>query len=237
MMSGKKSDKELFIGPIEKRSWPEKLVARVAAPGSPPRIHGYDVEADLACHYSFAETTLLTLVGELPDRRTGRAFEVALQFLAPVTVAEAPSHAAGLAKLCRADTTGTIGIAAVGLAEQARCLVSDNAPLLAWLKRPEGRLPECAIVRDDRERESVARLKSILDSIGFSVPDLLEDMGRDAALLCVLYACGLRHEDQLVSAIVMTRLVCVAAEAHAVEPLRFKDYAMNLPPFRYEEES
>src|SRR5258708_5243088 len=84
-------------GPIDVGLWPSQLTARVVDGGFRPRILGYDVQTDLARHYSFAEVVLLCLCGEVPTREVGRAFEIALSFLAPVSAAEAPAHAAGLA--------------------------------------------------------------------------------------------------------------------------------------------
>src|SRR5262245_48707929 len=84
-------------GPVEAYPWPEKLEARVVTPGDAPRLHGYDVEADLCAHYSFVETVLLSLTGELPSEPQAAAFDVALQFLGPLSVAHASTHAAVLA--------------------------------------------------------------------------------------------------------------------------------------------
>src|SRR5581483_9322042 len=86
-------------GPIDVGLWASQLTARVVEAGGAPRIFGYDVQAGLARHYSFGEVVLLCLSGEVPPREVGRAFEIALSFLAPVSVAEAPVHAAGLAHL------------------------------------------------------------------------------------------------------------------------------------------
>jgi hypothetical protein len=54
-------------GPLEDAPFPEKLNARVVTPGANPRVHGYDVEGDLAAHYTSSETMLLCLTGELPE--------------------------------------------------------------------------------------------------------------------------------------------------------------------------
>ena len=90
-------------GPIEDLSWKKKLQARVVSLDEDPNIHGYSVSEDLAPHYSFCELFLLTLTGELPEKETGKIFETALQFAAPITVAEAPTHAAILARLCGSE--------------------------------------------------------------------------------------------------------------------------------------
>ena len=87
------STPEVWTGPLDAAEWPEKLTARVVTAGARPRLHGYDVEADLARHYSFTEMVLLSLTGNLPTAQEARAFDVALQFAAPVSVQEAPTHA------------------------------------------------------------------------------------------------------------------------------------------------
>ncbi|HEX6764634.1 MAG TPA: hypothetical protein VF103_04130, partial [Polyangiaceae bacterium] len=54
-------------GPLEKAPFPAQLTARVMTPGKNPRLHGYDVEGDLAAHYTTSELVLLSLTGELPS--------------------------------------------------------------------------------------------------------------------------------------------------------------------------
>src|SRR5262245_62268100 len=96
-------------GPIEDNPWPSKLTARVVSPGPRPVLHGYDVQGDLAQHYGFGEVLLLALTGTPPDAERGHDFDVALIFLAPISIAEAPVHAASLARLCRAAPSGLVG--------------------------------------------------------------------------------------------------------------------------------
>jgi hypothetical protein len=221
-------------GPLDEAPAPSTLRAHVVTPGAAPRVHGYDVEGDLARHYGAAETTLLALTGELPAPEVARAFEVATAFLAPVSVAEAPAHAAVLARLCRARTSGILGIAAIALAEQARTVVADHADLVAWLDRPSGDAPARGAATDDDAR-SVARLRAALAPTGLRVGLLDRDPTRTAALVAVLHACGLVRPEQIETAIVIARLPCVMAEASAVRPGRFRRYPTNLPPFRYED--
>src|SRR5687767_11162001 len=128
-------------GPLDVASFPETLSARVVTPGPRPRLHGYDVEGDLALHYSPADLLALALTGELPSPEASAAFAVALNFLAPVSVAHASVHAATIAGLCGSTTGSTIGVAAIGLAEQARVLLDEHQELLAWLTAPTEPLP------------------------------------------------------------------------------------------------
>ena len=106
--------------PIDEMDVPEQLTARVVAPGDRPSIHGYDVQEDLSAHYGFGEVVLVALTGEAPTEAAGRAFGVALTFAAPASIAEAPTHAAALSRLCSAKPSSVSAVAAIGLAEQAR---------------------------------------------------------------------------------------------------------------------
>jgi hypothetical protein len=103
----------------------------VVTPGSEPRVHGYDVERDLARHYRFSDVTLLALVGRLPSDEQFEAFDAAMSFLAPLPITEAPTHAAVLARICGAQSSGVIGAAAVALAERREAVGRLRAALVA----------------------------------------------------------------------------------------------------------
>jgi hypothetical protein len=221
--------------PFDSVEWPQKLKARVVTAGALPRIHGYDAEADLALHYRFSDTVLLALTGELPDDRTGRAFEVAMQYLAPTSVAEPPAHCGLLARLCGARTSGILGATALAAAEQALFLAEGHAELVEWLERPEGAPPVNHLAADEAERAAVSRLRAAVARTGFTCPTLELDFSREAALLALLHACGLKAAEQMQAAVVIARLPCALAEAFAASPTAFREYPMNLPPFEYEE--
>lgn len=224
-----------FTGPLEAAPFPERLTARVVTPGREPRVHGYDVESDLARHYGAADLVLLSLTGELPAPPARAAFEVAWSFLAPVTVADAAGHAAVLARLCGATTASTVGVAAIGLAEQARVLLAEHDELLRWLQSDAPALPERYQSRELEVRAAVARLRRALAATGLSVPALQQSPTRDAALLSVLFACGLARAEQLEAAVVLARLPCALAEGFAEATANFAEYPMHLPAFAYEE--
>jgi hypothetical protein len=226
--------KREFSGPIEENDWPDKLKAHVVTPGPRPRIHGYDVEGDLARHYSFAETILLTLTGEPPEEETGKAFEIALQFLAPISIAEAPAHAAMLARMCGAEASGVTQVGTTALAEQARSTIDGYTSVLESLERvglarkvERGPAPAS-------ERAAIELLGQHLARVGFDSECLSGQERLDGAILCLLQRIGLRKRWQLEAAFVVCRLPAVVAEAFAVTPGEFKDYPMDLPPFEYE---
>jgi len=224
-------------GAFDEPIWPERLTARVVDPGPVPRIHGYDVEGDLAAHYGFAEIALLALTGEAPERPAGRACGIVMSFLAPVTTRLSSVHAAGLARLCGANGTGIAGVAAVGLAEEARELLAAHEELLCWLDgggAPPA--PAAFLSAGGDEARRVEGLVRLLDRAGFDASRLPGGLGLVPTLLAVLRACGLRDPERLSAALVLARLPCAMAEALAVRPLAFGDYPAALPPFRYVED-
>jgi hypothetical protein len=224
-----------FNGPLEAGQFPEKLTARVVTSGPVPRVHGYDVESDLAHHYGATDLLLLSLTGELPAPPVRAAFEVAWLFLAPVSVAHAGPHASVLARLCGATASSTVAVAAIGLAEQARALLAEHDELLNSLRSGAATLPERyqSFVTD--EREAVERLRLALRRTGLSVPALQQSPTRDAALLSVLFACGLRQPEQLQAVVVLARMPSALAEGFAERATNFANYPINLPPYVYEE--
>lgn len=222
-------------GPFDAAKWPDQLRARVVTPGAEPRVRGYDVESDLARHYSFGEGVLLALGGDVPTAEQGRAFDVAMQFLSPAPVNEAPTHAASLAMVSATNDAGVVATSAVGLVEQGKWMVAENAALLAWLDEPRGSPPPSSLAVNDEERASVRRLREALAPSGLSVAALEHDLGRTQALFAVLHACGLRRAYAVMTAWVIARLATSAAEAMTQKRRTFQLYPMNLPPFRYEE--
>jgi hypothetical protein len=224
-----------FSGPLEAGQFPKKLTARVVTPGRVPRVHGYDVESDLARHYGATDLVLLSLTGELATEPARAAFEVAWLFLAPVSVAHAGPHAGVLARLCGATASSTVAVATIGLAEQARALLAEHGELLRSLRSSAATLPERYQSSVAEEREAVERLRLALDRTGLRVPALEQSPTRDAALLSVLFACGLRRPEQLQAVVVLARMPCALAEGFAERATNFGNYPINLPPFVYED--
>jgi hypothetical protein len=209
-------------GPLDDPAWPAKLTARVVTPGASPRLHGYAAEDDLACHHTWVETVLLLLTGELPSESRARAFEIALHFLMPAPVNEAPTHAAVITRICKVLTSGMIGTAALALGEQARDVVVSGAPLASLSPR--------------EEEASLERLRFALRAAGLSVPGTEGAVGRTEALLATLRFAGLQSTELQEAAMVLARLPCVIAEAFAAPVQSYNDYPVQLPDVRYTEE-
>lgn len=222
-----------LVGPLERATLPKQLRARVVTPGARPEVHGYDVEGDLARHYGFVDLLVLSLTGELASSEARRAVEVALMFLAPASVAHASVHSAVLARLCGAPASAVIGVSALGLAEQARFELSASEPLLTWLKRAEGPLPDAFRAKSEDERAMLARLTAALSTPGIELPILQFDPTPQAAILALLYAAGLRRREQLEAALVLARLPSTIAEGLAERPTNFAKYPIDLPRFVY----
>jgi hypothetical protein len=230
------SNEEPTAGPFDRSDWPQELRARVVSSGSESRIHGYAVESDLARHYGFADTLYLCLVRELPSPEVARAFEIALIFLAPVAIHEGPTHAAVLARLGGAPVGVVLSVGAVGLAERARAALDRLQAVVDWLERANGEAsepPAVALAADDRDRDSVARLRAALPE-QLAVPALSYGVSREAAVVAVLRACGLRRREQLEAAWTFAGLTSCLAEGLATRKTNFMSYAMNLPAFAYE---
>ncbi len=223
-------------GPIEDHTFPPHIEARVMTPGADPRLHGFSVEGDLAVHYRFSELVQVALTGALPDEARGRAFDIALQFLAPLAVSEAPTHAAVLARLCGARNSSILAVACIALAERARALVAEHRELLEWLDHPTGELPARFHAREPEERASVQRLLAALTAAEIAVPALAGDPDRQSAIFMTLHFAGLTRAEHLETALVLASLAPTLAEAEAHRAGAFEEYPMRLPDFMYEEE-
>ena len=223
-------------GPIEDHSFPTQIEARIITPGPDPHLHGFSGVSDLALHYRFPELVQVALTGDPPDEAKGRAFDIALQFLAPLAVVEAPTHAAVLARLCGARTSSIIAVTCIALAERARYVVEQHAELLTWLEQADGALPARYRAGDASDAACVDRLRTALASAGVKVPDLDRDPDRWAALFMTLRFAGLRGSEQLEAALVMAGLAPTLAEAISHTPTAVLQYPMNVPAFVYEED-
>jgi len=219
-------------GPFDELAWPERLAARVVTPGARPRVHGYDVEGDLARAYRFTDLVLLSLTGELPSDEASRAFDVAMQFLAPTSIAHAPVHAGALARICNGSPGAVAATCAVGLAEMARAAVERHRSWIAWLDGRRGPAPRDA---DPEDRASVDALRAAVAPSGLAVPALDAAASRDRAIFAVLHACGLAGEEKILAAVVTAKVPLAIAESLATPAGSFKVYPARLPPIAYEE--
>jgi hypothetical protein len=225
-------------GPFEAVTWPTQLVARAITPSSPARVHGFDSERDLASHYSFTESVMLALSGELPSETAARTLEVVLTFAAALSVAHGPTHAAVLARICSGSTSAIVGTAAIALGEQARAMLCAHEPWLAWLDRADhaAPVPDCARAITAEERAAVLRLEESLRARrALRVPALSQRITRDAAIVATLHACGMRRSAELEVALTWCRLPFVLAEALAHPANSYREYPLDLPRIAYEE--
>ena len=226
-------------GPIEDHTFPPTLEARLVTPGPNPRLHGFSVEDDLALHYRYPELVLLALTGKPPAEKQGRAFDIALQFLEPLAIAEAPTHAAMLARLCGAPSSSILSVACITLVERARHVVLQHRPLLEWLETSAGdaELPSIYRSKGEDDCASVGRLQKALAAAGVEIERLGLSPTRWTATFLTLHFAGLARADQWEAVLVMASLAPVCAEAQAHSPGALAAYPMNLPDFLYEESS
>jgi len=222
-------------GPLDVAQFPETLTARIVTPGPTPRLHGYDVHGDLARHYDPTDLLLLSLTGELPAQGASAALRVTLMFFAPLSVQHASVHAATLARLCGTTSASTLGVAAIALAEQARVQLDEHAELLTWLTDRNGSMPARCRPSSAIGDPGTDRLIAALGSKVFAFPELGERPTLTAALLIVLFGCGLKTRAQMETAIVTARLPSAMAEAMAEKVTDFDHYPTNLPRYLYRE--
>jgi hypothetical protein len=222
-------------GPIEDHAFPSQIDAQVITQGPDPHLHGFSVEGGLALYYRFPELVQIALTGAPPDEARGRAFDIALQFLAPLAIAEAPTHAAMLARLCAARTSSIVAVASIALAERARHVVAEHGDLLAWLETTDGELPARYCSSEANDHASLERLQIALASAGVAVPRLARGHKRWTALFVTLHFAGLRRPEQLETVLVLACLAPTVAEAMSHVPMDFSKYPIDLPVFVYEE--
>lgn len=220
-------------GPIEDRTWPTTLEARVVQPGDAPRVHGYDVQGDLAPNYSFAELVLTMLRGEVPSRSTGRLFDAVLSFLAPCSVAEGPGHAALLVRTCGARTPAVLASGAVTLSEEAAAVLHDHAALLEWLDAPSTALPARYRCESPTEGDAVSRFAARVRDSGAMLPIIEHGPTLRAALLAAAHHCGLRDAERLQAMWLLARLPAVMAEALYRPVGDLRRYPIDLPRYEY----
>ncbi len=212
MSTPEQSDPPDTPGPVEAGAWPETLPACVASPSRPRHVHGYALLDDLGRHYDFGEVAFTLLAGTAPTADWGRAVNLAFAALAGTTIADAPVHAATLARRCTAPARTALAIGMLGLAEQA-----DHE-----LHQPPGDTDEdaaalWALLPDD--------LRPHLDGPPTSATGLA---------IRILRGAGLTSDTQLIAAISMARLPTLAAEVDAVQSGDVRGYPMRLPDFEYE---
>jgi hypothetical protein len=228
--------KKDFSGPLDEAAWPTKLTARVVSPGADVRLHGYSIESDLAANYTFSETVLIALTGSAPTVEHGRAFDVALSFFAGTHAAEAPVHAALLARVCAATTSAISGTGAIALAEQARFDLTKYASLLTWLAEPVADLPFAFRAKTPSEMARTRLLVNALIAREASCsPVLSAGLEPTAAIIAVLFDCGIRSLDHVETIRVLARYPLLMAEALASPAAKHRDYPVTLPPIQYEE--
>ena len=220
---------------MEDFPWPQKLTAHIVDDdGETTRLQGYALSEDLVQHYSFTEMAYLALTGNLPSERQSLLLELALRLWAPISVAEAPAHAAALARICGSSTSATIGIAATVLAEQSQDLIRRHKAWIKSLITGLGHDPS-ASPPPHRQQKILADLAPLLDAAGIKVPLLEQAQSAEALVLALLVAAGLQQSTQLASILVMARLPVACAEAWPRKGASFAKYPSTLPPFVFQE--
>jgi hypothetical protein len=224
-------------GPIEDMPLPKSLLAHVVDGVDQPRMHGYDVQQDLARHYRFSELLFLALTGDLPDEDAARALDVALVFASPAFAGDASTHAAIVSRVCGPRASSVFSVAATATAEHVRTILDRHETILARLAI--GALNGSAVKyapRDAQEEQSVQRLRTALGAFCAKVPAIGYNIGLETAIIATLTACGLRNRDQLEVVLSSARMPAACAEALAWKPGDLRAYPMDLPSFLYQKD-
>ena len=182
---------------------------------------------DIARHYAFSDLIYLGIVGELPGKATSHVFHVAMCAAAPVSVAEASTHAAVLARLSGSTFASALATGVLIAADRARFIVAEHAPLLAWLAQPTESPP--AQFCGDADTAWVANASAV------SGVALEPTLRRAAALLALFHAAGIVKPEQLEAAIVAAQVASISAEALQTGPQHLAQYPVKTPPYRYVE--
>lgn len=221
-------------GPFEQGQWPNRLRAAAVDASDRPRLHGYDIESDLARHYGAAELMLLALTQDAPTVHQGKAFEIALVFASTCPINEAPTHGARLARSFGAPVASAVTAGILLAFEASRAVIDEHRELLQWLRDGrEGLLPPSVRAKDARDEAAVEQLGRAL--AGADVPwSPLAGATRMAAILAVMWECGLESDDQLLLALSWARTVSIAAESVAVTRGGLVNFPALLPNFVYE---
>ena len=219
-------------GALDDTPWPTTLRAHaVDRAADDDRLHGYAALGDLARHYSFSDTIYLALVGDLPDERASRLFQVACHACCTISVAEAPAHIAVLARLSGAQLGAAVSAGLVAAADRADQLVASHAGLLAWLDAPTEAL--AAEFVDETARPWTSTL---LAAIGTDTTSVRPEMSRVAATLALFHSAGLRSAEAIAAAMIAAASSSIAAESLATGPADLGKYPVKMPEFRYVED-
>ncbi|QQR89069.1 MAG: hypothetical protein IPJ88_12705 [Myxococcales bacterium] len=218
----------------QQRPRPGKLSERVVEQGFPQHVFGYALEDDLVLYYGFTEIVFLYLTGELPTSEKAKAFDTAMMLQSPISVREAPAHAAMLARLMGSHLANVTGIGSVALTEWARSVTEQHQEFLEWLNKPNKVLPACAYSDSSDSRQYREMLVARLAKENISIATLERSLSAEAARLAVFHWAGLVLPDQMLAALVVARLPCAIAQALSHLPSELMNYPANMPEFQYE---
>lgn len=226
------------FGPFDVEAWPERLACHVVDPSPNRRIHGYDVQGDLARQCDPLDVAWLSLSGELPSASEREALRTALVLLSPVHAGEAPAHATLLARIAGAPPHLLPAIASVGLGEMANAEWQRFAGLRRWLDEREGPVPQAARAEPATAEAQQSQEALALQSkkwFGANALPSAPQWNRTALGHALLHLLGL-DELSVVALLVWARLPVVIAEARHLQPAAVRAYPARLPNYEYIED-
>lgn len=226
-------------GLLDRVAFPTHFTAQIVAPSPDPRIHGYAVQADLGRHADFLDVAWLALTGEVPTSSERAAVNLALIWLAPVSVNESPTHAAVLAKVAGAPEEVLPAIAAVAVGQQTAAECAALAPLFAWLEAGTGAPPPECVEPEPTGGQIEAWAAVVAQSahwFGAERALTAPVLRRVAGAYALLYRLGIRDQARLQALSFWARLPTILAEAACVASGAVMTYPAHLPAYQYVEE-
>lgn len=227
-------------GILDRVAFPTQLTAHVVAPTPDPRVHGYAVQADLGRHADFLDVAWLALTGEVPTAGERAALSLALVWLAPMAVNEAPTHAAVLAKVAGAPEEVVPAIAAVAVGQHTAAELAALAPLFAWLdgglEAPPAAWVEPAPTTGQAEAWAALAGQS---AHWFGADHALPAgpvLRRVAGAYALLHRLGVRDTARLQALSLWARLPTILAEAACAASGAVMTYPAHLPAYQYVED-
>lgn len=205
----------------------ETLEARVFDYSESPSIFGYDIETDLLQHYSLQEVLLLTLTGELPDKKQSLLLSVVLTSLVAGNPTDDYVHGGILTRTFSNAEESILPAVAPIAAQRTLHLLNSHQPFIEWLKNPTEPLPEIAVGSENKTQPLI----DALQRRGVKSKFLDFPLTTTAARFALLFEAGLTERWQLQFICSWMALLAPTAEAMARPSCAFLDYPIRLPRF------
>lgn len=211
---------------FDTHAWPQRLKARTVTPDG-SRFHGYEI-GELIKYRSIAAISYLSVLGELPDRKQERGFEVAFGALMTIAPGTAASHAAVLAQLSGAHPGATMAVAVLALGQVATQELDELWDDIARFLQGTN----VSHAGDDPPGRDAIRVA--LGDTADTFRSWRQQVSQRAAAILLLSEIGFSTRVAIERVLCMSGSLSVFAEAFAApHGEHAKDYPFNLPEVQY----